>query len=221
VYFRSTLADSMPSDITIAVADSEVLVRLGLRHLLQEQAGFQVVAEAGNEAELMGQLKDHKAQVVIIDYNQPRRFAPQTVRRLKEDFPDTNILVISSDEDKHSVYSILEMGVNSFLTKTCDQSEIIDAIKATAKGDKFYCTRVVNYLLEKSFSKTEPPVSPLSEREIEVVQLIAKGFVAKEIAKLLHLSTHTVYTHRKNIMKKLDLKSSSELVLYAVHQAWV
>ncbi len=212
----------MSGAINIALADSEVLVRLGLRHLLQEETGFQVVAEAASEPELIGQLKERRVEVVILDYNQPRRFAPHTIERLKRDFPNTNILIISSDENKESVYKVLEMGVNSFLTKTCDQGEIIDAVRATAKGDKFYCTRIVNYLLEKSFSKSkEQENSQLTEREIEIVQLIAKGFIAKEIATLLHLSTHTIYTHRKNIMKKLNLKSSSELVLYAVQQGWV
>ncbi len=210
------------SAITVAIADSQVLVRLGLRHLLAERSDFTVVAEAGTEAELMSRLQDASAQVIIIDYNQPRRFAADTIRKLKEHYPQSNILVISSDEDRNSVYEVLEMGVNSFLTKTCDQSEIVDAVRATAKGDKFYCTRVVNYLLEKSFAKNpQATVTPLSEREIEIVQLIAKGFIAKEIAKLLHLSKHTIYTHRKNIMRKLDLKSSSELVLYAVEQGWV
>ena len=112
--------------------------------------------------------------------------------------------------------------MNSFLSKQCDEKEILDAVLATAKGEKFYCTNVLNYLLEKSFPKeTECKPLPLSAREVEIVQLISTGLIAKEIAGKLNLSTHTIYTHRKNIMKKLGIGSTSELVLYAVNEGIV
>jgi DNA-binding NarL/FixJ family response regulator len=139
-------------------------------------------------------------------------------------YPNINILIISGDEDKKAIYDVLESGVNSFLTKTCDEHEIKDAIAATAKGDKFYCTRIIDYLLEKSFAKDEVEdcsPTPLSPREVEIVRLIAQGLIAKEIADELSLSTHTIYTHRKNIMKKLNMNSSSELILYALNNGLV
>ena len=110
------------------------------------------------------------------------------------------------------------MAVNSFLSKKCDEKEIIDAVHATSKNEKYYCTNVLNCLLEKSFPKDDCSPRPLSPREIEVVQLVAKGLIAKEIASELYLSTHTIYTHRKNIMKKLKIGTTSELVLYAVRE---
>ena len=205
--------------ISIAIADAHHLVRLGLKKLLGEVESFRLVAEARNDEELVAKLKQYRPDVVILDYNQPNYFEINTLSSIKEASPKSNILVISSDNDKRNIYEVLEQGVNSYLTKTCNEEEIIDAVKATAKGEKFFCTKVLDYLLEKSFAKEEENCAPtpLTPRETEIVKLVAKGLLAKEIADVLNLSTHTVYTHRKNIMKKLQLNTSSELVLYAVH----
>ncbi|MCB0580788.1 MAG: response regulator transcription factor [Phaeodactylibacter sp.] len=211
--------------ISVILADSQYLVRLGLRHLLRGREQFRVVAEATKEQQLLDQIRAHSPQVVILDYNQPENFSHSTVETIKRTAPHTNILIISADNNKKNIYDILELGVNSFLTKACEESEIIDAIRATARGEKFYCTKVLDFLLEKTFSKGDDDEScnatPLTPREVEIVQLIAQGLIAKEIAGRLNLSTHTVYTHRKNIMKKLKFNSVSELVLYAVNMGLV
>ncbi len=208
--------------ITIVLADAQYLTRQGLRRLLDTHAQFDVVAEASNEQELMSALMVHQPQVVILDYNALDSFSHDTITRIKQANPTTNLLVISEDNEKESIYRVLENGVNCFLTKTCDEEEIIDAIKATVKNEKFFCTKVLDYLLEKSFSKNIGCApTPLTPRETEIVKLVAQGLIAKEIADMLCLSTHTVYTHRKNIMKKLNLNTSSELVLYAVQNGIV
>lgn len=209
--------------ISILLADSQHLVRLGLRHLLADREEFHIVAEATDEQDLFKELAHHNPRVVILDYKQPGSFSEETIRQLREEAPSANVLIISADNEKNSIYQVLEYGVNSFLTKTCGQEEILDAVKATAKGEKFFCTKVLDYLLEKSFSKAEENCAPtpLTPREIEIVRLVAKGLIAKEIAGILNLSTHTVYTHRKNIMKKLGLNTSSELVLYAINNGIV
>ena len=120
-------------------------------------------------------------------------------------------------------YSVVEDGVNSFLTKSCNEEEIINAVKATAKGEKFFCHKIINFILEKSFQKEDDNCepTPLTPREIEIVRLVAQGKIAKEIASQLNLSTHTVYTHRKKIMKKLEFKHASDLVMYAISKGIV
>ncbi len=204
--------------ISIVLADAQYLTRLGLRRLLEGIATFEVLGEAGDEEELLEELKLHEPQVVILDYNHPEHFSHKTLDQIKHISPKSRILVISEDNNKNSIYDVLEHGVSSFLTKTCGEEEIIDAINATARGQKFFCTKVLDYLLEKSFAKGEDCApTPLTPREIEIVKLISKGLIAKEIADELNLSPHTVYTHRKKIMKKLNLNTSSELVLYAVN----
>ncbi len=207
--------------ISIIIADSQFLIRVGLRHLLSSFPSCEIVAEATNEVQLMEQLKKFQPNMVALDYNQPHRFSPETIEKIREASPYTNILVISGDEDKKTIYRVLESGVSSFLSKQCGEKEITDAVMATAKGEKFYCTNVLNHLLEKSFPKEDCSPTPLTAREIEIVQLVASGLIAKEIAGKLNLSTHTVYTHRKNIMKKLQIGSTSELVLYAVNEGIV
>jgi DNA-binding NarL/FixJ family response regulator len=209
--------------IAVLIADSQYLVRQGLWRLLSGQSQFDIVAEAANEEELIALLEKHCPDVVTLDYHQPPYFKPSTVQLIKTLAPQAHLLIISSDNSKSSIYQVLEYGANSFLTKTCGEQEIVDAVKAAAKGDKFFCSKVLDYILERSFSKNDDNCAPmpLSPREVEIVRLVAKGLIAKEIAGTLNLSTHTVYTHRKNIMKKLQLNTSSELVLYAVNQGIV
>lgn len=209
--------------ISIAIADPQYLTRVGLRHILASQPHLRVIAESSNEADLLLQLREQPTQVIILDYDHPGYFDHDTIHAIKSVSPKSNILIISDDHDKHSIYQVLENGIHSFLTKDCHEEEIIDAVHATAKGEKFFCTRVLDYLLEKSFGSKEENCSPtpLTPREIEIVKLTAKGLIAKEIANNLNLSIHTVYTHRKNILEKLALKTSSELVLYAVNHGIV
>lgn len=209
---------------SVLLADEQPLVRLALRQLLGQKDHYQIVGEVGNEEELLASLKVNKPDLLVIDYSQSESFRPSSVAKIKNISPLTRVLVISTDTRKENISQVLELGVTSFLTKTCGTHEILDAAQATLKGDKFFCTRVIDFLLEKSFSKdTEITCAPtpLSTREIEIVQLSARGLIAKEIADALNLSTHTVYTHRKNIMKKLQISSSSELVLYAVSKGLV
>ncbi|NET31394.1 MAG: response regulator transcription factor [Cyanothece sp. SIO1E1] len=202
----------------ILLADPEHLTRIGLRALVSKIDGLQIVSEVNNEKDLMQELIAKSPDIVVLDYNHPTHFHPASVSKIKKQLPEARIMVITSDNNKANIYQVLELGVNSFLTKTCDETEFVDAFKALVKGEKFFCTRILDYLLEKSFSRPEPvPTTPLTPREIEIVRLIAKGLIAKEIGSELNLSTHTIYTHRKKIMRKLNISSSSELVMYALN----
>ncbi|HMQ48348.1 MAG TPA: response regulator transcription factor [Saprospiraceae bacterium] len=206
--------------IPIILADAHYLVRLGLKQLLAENTPIEVVVEAENEADLLQKVAAYDKVLVILDYNHADRFSTETVKKIKQHHPGAQILIISADNNKDSIYQVLESGVNSFITKTCDEKEIIDAVYATAKGERFFCAKVLDYILQRSFSKPEEEncqPAPLSVREMEIVRLISKGYISKEIADQLNISTHTVYTHRKKIMRKLKVNSASELVLYAVN----
>lgn len=213
---------NMPEKLDIIVADSQYLVRMGLRRILEQESGINLVAEVRNEEELMTQMVKKRPNLVIIDYDQPDFFSVGTIQKIATQHPAVEILIISSDRNREQIYQVLEHRVNSFLTKECQRSEILDAIQATARGEKYYCSNVLNYILEKSFSRDVAcSPTPLTTREIEIVKLTANGLIAKEIAHQLSLSTHTIYTHRKNIMRKLGFSSTSELVLYAVQQGWL
>jgi DNA-binding NarL/FixJ family response regulator len=209
---------------SVVLADEQPLARLALRQLLGQSGHYQIVAEVCNEEQMIASLRVNKPDLVVLDYSQSESFRPSSIATIKTVSPNTQVLVISADTRKDNIAQVLELGVTSFLTKTCGLKEILEAAQATLKGDKFFCSRVIDFLLEKSLAKDTEVIcapTPLSAREIEIVQLSAKGLIAKEIADTLNLSTHTVYTHRKNIMKKLQISSSSELVLYAVSKGLV
>ncbi len=208
--------------IKVAIADSQYLIRVGLRHLIGGQPEFELLWEASRKEQLFHLLNQNPPDVLIFDYNKPKSFDQEDLKRIRKDFPWVGVLIISADDSRENIYQVLEEGVNSFLTKECDQTEIFSAIKATAAKEKFFCSKVLDYLIQKSFHRPETCApTPLSPREIEIVQLVAEGKTAKDISEELFISPHTIYTHRKNIMRKLKLGSSSELILYAVRQGWV
>ena len=213
----------MSKKIQVAIADAQVLCRVGLCDVLQRNPDVDIAGQAGNADELLKIVEEKPIDVVVVDYNQPDYFNPEVVAEIKKSAPDTQILVISSDDRKERIYQVLEDGVNSFLTKQCDEGEILDAIKATARGDKFYCHKILDLIIERSFpSKSEDcTATPLTPREKEILTLVAKGKVAKEIAADLHISPHTIYTHRKNILRKLNLTSPTEMIVYALEHGMI
>ncbi len=204
----------------VLLADAQFLIRFALKELLKETNTFQVIGEAGNEAELNSFIAKTPPDIIVIDYNQPGFFSIESIKNVKEQHPTIELLVISSDDNKENIYDVINSGVLRFLTKKCDAHEINEAFRAIMRGEKFFCASIFNFIFEMSFSQNNYSSNPLplSARELEIVQLIAQGLVAKEIGKKLNLSTHTVYTHRKNIMEKLKLRRSSELVLFAVNK---
>jgi DNA-binding NarL/FixJ family response regulator len=204
----------------VLLADAQFLIRFALKELLKETNTFSVIGEAGNEAELNKIIAETPPDIIVIDYNQPGFFSVESIKNIKEQHPTIELLVISSDDNKENIYDVINSGVLRFLTKKCDAHEINEAFRAIIRGEKFFCSSIFNFIFEMSFSQNNYSSNPLplSARELEIVQLIAQGLVAKEIGKKLNLSTHTVYTHRKNIMEKLKLRRSSELVLFAVNK---
>ncbi len=223
MYFAKKQIGMNQEEASVIIADGQYLIRFALKEVVKSEPNLHLAGEATSEEALLQLVKNQGSEAVIImDYDEGD-FSLETIHKVKLVSPEAKLIIISADNTKKNILQSIEWGINSFLTKSCDEAEIKDAIKATLSNDKYFCTRVLDYLIEKSFSKQEDvdKTSPLSKRETEIVQLIAKGLVAKEIAALLNLSTHTVYTHRKKIMKKLSLNSASELVLYALNQGLV
>jgi len=207
------------SKVKILLADSQYLVRLGLRHILNRNKDIEVVGECSHSNELLDKIIKYKPEVVMLDYHNGIHFDISDIKKIKSLSPKTNVMVISSDDNRENIHKTLEFGINSYLTKQCDKDEITSAIHATAKGEKFFCNKVLNIILEKHLQKDEDDdclPTELTVREVQIVKLITQGKSSKEIANQLHLSHHTVNTHRKNVLKKLNLKSSTELILYAV-----
>ena len=209
--------------INIVVADAQFLVRNGLINLIHSAKNMSVVGTANNSEELHKNICLFSPDIVIIDYAQMPHFSIDDLKILKTRNPSVHILVISQDNDKKNIYQAIDYGVLSFLTKECDQEEILNAIFATAKGQKFLCHKVIDIIIEKHSHTGEDLCKAinLSDRETEIIKLTAKGWQTKNIAYHLFLSIHTVYTHKKNIMKKLNINSTSEMIVYAMQSGFV
>ncbi len=210
--------------LRITIADAQYLIRKGLREVIRTQRPeYAIAAECSNEKLLLSHLMADPPNVLILDYNQPRHFSTSTVQKVRDIAPAVGLLIITADDQKQRIYNVLQSGVNCFITKECDEGEILDGIEAARSGKKFFCNKVLDYLLEKSFgADTENcDPSPLTPREREIVVMTAKGLIAKEIAHELDLSMHTVYTHKKNIMKKLNFNSPVQLALYAIENGMI
>ncbi len=203
----------------VVIADSQFIIRHGLFDLLRKN-GNQILEMCETKEEVFTSFQEEEIDVLVIDYNKVDHFSLSDLGQLKQQFPHTNILALSDYVNKAEVLQAIEFGVLSFLTKDCDKREILDAIAATAKGEKFFCGRVIDFILEGQIEKLPANCKPsvLSDRELQIVETMSRGLKAKDIADELNLSVHTVYTHQKNIMKKLQLKSSAEVILYALSE---
>lgn len=206
------------STINLILADAHLLVREGLKALLAERADLKVVGEAAGSNDLHRLLEEKKPDVVVMDYDLRGYFDVGDVQKVKEISPESEVLIITSNLNRESLHRVMGFGANSFLLKECDREEILSAVYATANREKFFCHKVLDILLEKdSDGKANCYPTKLSNRELEVVKLVAEGHTTSKIADQLCLSVHTVNTHRKNIMRKLEVKTAAELVIYAVN----
>ncbi|MCC9167852.1 LuxR C-terminal-related transcriptional regulator [Pontibacter harenae] len=204
-------------NITVLIAEANLLIRRGLYALLVAQEGIEVVGEAESASELLSLAQELHPDVITIDCTSLEKFCVQDVVALKQTTPQSNILAVTTDAEKPTVLEALKSGVSSYLLKECGEQELVNAVRATAKGEKFMCNKVLEVILADSASpEPVPEVLNLSPREIEIVQLIADGKSTVEIAETLFLSHHTINSHRKNILRKLQIKSPAELIVKAL-----
>lgn len=213
---------------TVIIAEPYLPARRGMRQLLAALPMELQLLEAGNEDELQRHLQQQRVSLAIMDYVPAGAFGHESLRLLREQHPATAVLLIGATDDADHLQRALARGVEGFLTRSCDEEEIGDAVRALLKGEKFYCTRIVDFLLEKTFSAGGRPAAEevtdplgLSRREIDIIRLTVSGYQAKEIAAMLHLSVHTVYTHRKNIRKKLQINTTAGLTTFAIDNGLV
>lgn len=208
----------MVNTIKVLLADNQPLTAAGLAAILNERPDIRIVDRVLSRDQLPGLLEQHKPQLLIVDYNVPDHITREDLLQVQKYSPETNILVISSDSDKTSILQVLQSGVIGYLTKECSRDEIVMAVSAVARGEKFFCHKILNIIMEKHFSTEPAEVVPgiLTVRETEILTLLASGYSTQRVADELHLSPHTVHTHRKSIIKKLKIKSPTEFVIHAM-----
>lgn len=208
--------------IPILIAQSNFLVSEGLKTLINSNKGIFTQAEALNGEDLLFLSNKFQEGVIIIDAKDPA-FGLSVVRKVKSNCPKFYFLSISDKPNKWTLADSLHAGINSFLCRDCGRDEILEAIIATSKGEQFFCGKILTDVLRTNNELVGEPefVScaglKISGREAEIIRMVAEGLTNKEIAEKLFLSTHTVTTHRKNIMAKLGVNNTAGLVLYAIH----
>ena len=206
---------------TILIADDHRLLREGLRALL-ERGGFSVVGEADNGRSAVKLAKQLQPDIVITDIGMPDLNGVDATRQICAEAPRSKVLALSMHTESRLVLGILEAGASGYLLKDSAFEELSLAIEAISKGQNYLSPAIAGVVVKQSLgqlrSKAGLPLSELSKREREILQLIAEGKSTKKIAATLHVSVKTVETHRKQIMDKLDIHSVAELTKYAVRE---
>jgi DNA-binding NarL/FixJ family response regulator len=212
-------------NLRILLADDHVTVRQGLKMLIESQGDMTVVSEASDGAAAVEQARDLRPDVVVMDISMPGMNGLVATRTLKELQPDAVVVILTRHGDDAYLQELLRAGADGYVLKQSAASELLQAIRATAaRGqylDSALTSRVTAGFLAKKGRKAHATGVSLSEREAEVLRLIAAGYSNKEIAAQLELSVKTVEVHKANAARKLDLKGRIDIVKYALLQGWL
>jgi len=212
----------MAQTIKILLVDDHTIVRQGLARLLEDQPGFKVVGEAVNGRIAVEKAQSLKPDVIIMDIAMPSLNGIEAAKRIRKLLPNTKILILSMYSQENYIHELLEAGISGYLLKdTSSGRDIVHAIEAAMKGETSLSPSVSKLLVDRylSLRKSSPKeerFNQLSDREREVLQLIAEGHSTKKIADLLCISISTIKTHRAKVMEKLELRTTPQLIYFAI-----
>lgn len=214
------------STIRILLADDHVVMRRGLRFLLESQPDFSVVAEASDGLEAVQQAEVTLPDVAVVDIAMPNLSGIEAAKRISASLPNIAIVILSMHSDEGYVLRALKVGAKGYLLKDSVEGDLIEAIKAVYLGKTFFSPQISKMLVEDYVREirsrgAEDTYDLLTTREREILQLLAERKSNKEIASGLHVSPYTVETHRRNLQEKLNLHSLAELILYAVRKGLI
>lgn len=213
----------MTTKIRIHLADDHQILIDGISSLLQTIPDFELVGSSLNGSTLFDEVTQNKADVLMLDINMPQKDGIAVIKEFAEKGFPCKVIILSSYDDLKLIKEIMKLGASGYLTKQCAGENIIEAIEAVYRGEEYFCEAVREKIFN-NVTKDNPKLnkidsdlnSILTGREIEIITLISLEYSGKEISEQLYISINTVETHRKNIMKKLDLKNSIGLVKYAI-----
>ena len=202
---------------TIVLADDHRIVRSSLRFLLEADDEFQVVAEAGEVEEAVRKVRAYKPQVLVLDLGMPGGSGLAAIPRMLSTSPQTAIVVLTMEDEPRFAREALRMGALGFVLKEAADTELVEAVRAATRGERYLNPQLGGLIVAASEAPAERP-DHLSEREVEVLRLVALGHTNAEISQKLYLSVRTVESHRAHIQQKAGCTSRSELVTYAREQ---
>jgi len=209
--------------IRIFLVDDHQLVRDGIKALLTSADDLTILGEAASGAECFDKIAREAPDILILDISLPDTNGIEITRRVTAEYPATRVLILSMYTNEDFIFNAIKAGARGYLPKNTSREELLDAIHAIHQGEEFFADSITRIMLRSYVRKAkedEPagpgaPV-PLTTREIEILKLFAEGFINKEISDRLDISIRTVETHKNHIMKKLELKSTVELIKYAI-----
>ncbi|SRR6266516_3638428 len=211
--------DSVPDPIRVLIADDHTLVRSGLRLLLEAEGGFVVEDEAGDAEAAIRLTRLHKPDVILLDVVMPGRSGIDAAPELLDAAPHTRILVLSMQDDPSYVRQAFTAGASGYLLKEAADDDLVQAVREVAAGGRYVHPALgARLAAAEADAKARAESDPLSDREREVLRLLALGHTNQEIAKLLFISVRTAETHRAHVMQKLRLSTRAELVRHAIRQ---
>jgi DNA-binding NarL/FixJ family response regulator len=213
------------SSLRIFLADDHTVMREGLKSLVNAQTDMDVIGEADNGRTALQRVRELQPDVIILDISMSDLNGIQVTERLKRTCQKVTVLVLTAHDDNGYLRQLLEVGASGYVLKKAAAEELINAIRVVAAGgvylDPSLAGKVVGGYLNNRRFGGKPQSNDLSERETEVLRLVAWGYTNKEVGAYLRISVKTVETHKANIMQKLDLKSRVEMVRYALRQGWL
>jgi two-component system, NarL family, response regulator NreC len=215
---RGSEEDRDEAATTIVLADDHAVVRSALRMLLEAEPDFEVLAEAGDVDTAVRYVRGHKPTVLILDLNMPGRSSLEAIPDIQGASPETEIVVLTMQNEPAFARRALQAGVRGYVLKEAADAELVQAVRSAAAGDTYLQPALGARMASEPDSR---PTDDLSERESEVLRLIALGHTNAEIAEQLYLSIRTVESHRAHIQQKLRLSSRAELVHYALERGMV
>jgi DNA-binding NarL/FixJ family response regulator len=211
--------------LRILLADDHTVLRDGLKALVNVQADMEVVGEADNGRTAWQKAKELRPDVVVMDVSMPDLNGVQATEKLKIDCPEVRVLALTAYKDKGYLDQLLKVGASGYVLKLSAADELIKAIRMVSVGDVYLdaemTDKVTDSYVRKQLLRGVTRQKDLSDREEEVLRLIAQGYSNKEIAAKLSISVKTVESHKTNLMEKLELRSRTEIVRYAVRQGWL
>jgi len=202
------------------LADDHGIVRSGVRMLLDQQEGITVVAEAEDGVDAVEAALKHKPDVAVLDVSMPRMTGIQATHEIKQHLPDTAIVLLSMHDDQRYFYEALKAGAAGYVLKRSADTQLVDAIHAAIRGEPFISPVAEEELL-RNWLEADERSNELTQRELEVVKLIAEAHTNKQIAQILNLSEKTVESHRGNVLAKLGMRDRVELVRYAIRRGLI
>ena len=206
----------MSEEISVLLVDDHSLVRRGFRRILEDEEGMKIVGEASNGVEAIRMAYELKPKVVVMDLSMPELDGVQATKEIMKHLPGTEVLILSMHADDNYVRNALDGGAKGYLLKSAIDVDLVGAIKSVAEGKRYIGSGLKYVAVEQ-----DDEVSRLTGRERQVLQLIAQGKSNKEIAGLLELSVNTVSVHRANLMEKMNIHRTAELVLFAIRKGLV